>query len=1062
MVSEDIDCYSVCQEHAEVAAAFAEARLKHGLGAEDAERILIGRLEEMQELSEVPYVKFLASKSTAQLKDEVVSLMELMGTLEQAQKGAERYELGRFLGLSKGQSMVSSSNANGNLGSGPDAPAAPASSVGTASAQFQAFPDSPRDEYDSLEAPSLHLAFSQQTHHDFVLANFFQGSVDAFKEALAGSARYQAQQGASKLFADIEIDEEPSQGGTKLIPEPFSCRVLPPTVAVIKEAKAAFVQASHVHVAVGGAEQPKLEKTVVAERKVEEELRAFARYLIYTAQPTPDPFKNNCDLSLRSQDVLGAVAEVGNVLMGIEDVQRQMRIGFRLFESTKSLPRGVMFYGPPGTGKTSLIVKLCALLDIHLVAPMLAAGDFAKPLVGQAEEMINQLALRAAAVPWRLCCVVVDEIESLVTSRGKGGGDSSKLSVLLSRIGGVSDVPNLMFFAATNHPEMMDSAFLRRMKIKIFVGPPSSEGRASFVRRLGSDIFETKGHVCNDQGEDKGGSCDHAGCALERATIKMTVNFAASQIVGALTRVRSVLADYKAEDIAVNDAFDLIHAAVAQFTEEENILISSVYNQVNIMAPFVRPKGRTLEHLVRDSKRLQYLLSENGRRKANCSGRIVIDLTAPRDHIQVQLKPQKMDLGQQRFIVEPAEVDPKEFPDSMLIGGGQSFADALGDESMPCLELLPLVGPLRQYFRDSPVWVEGQTFVSAILQYKECVGLAPKKRSSKTVQAFLEQTKALWHAPTPSPASGAARSAGAIPKLVLEQYYNGDSKPYRSLLEQIEKRVRSRAQALSFALKEQYPKEVLEERYECFSFVRDARDLSVEDLLAVYLHLGVACNTTRLLYICREFFHSNKIVAEGEMELFWHEQIKSLKNEYKSGMVIIDYDSLANPVKDKLGEDRFDLVQLMASIAATFRASSDHLWFLAVSGNKAIISRIIENSKWRPAIDTDPPLRCYNCGKWARQSINKKTSCGRHTGDLVLYMKEEDGVQDTGPDGKKKEPEVLKRFAAQSFDERKLIIERVESGGINWKQLRWNCCEQGLFSGNGGELLGPHEFMRDD
>lgn len=111
----------------------------------------------------------------------------------------------------------------------------------------------------------------------------------------------------------------------------------------------------------------------------------------------------------------------------------------------------------------------------------LAAGDFSRPLQGQTEELINQLCLRASFVPWQLCAIAVDEIESLVMSRSATKESSAHLSVLLSRIGGMSDIPNLTFFAATNMKNSIDDAFLRRMGIKIFVGSPSIEGRREWV-----------------------------------------------------------------------------------------------------------------------------------------------------------------------------------------------------------------------------------------------------------------------------------------------------------------------------------------------------------------------------------------------------------------------------------------------------------------------------------------------------------------------------------------------------------------------------------------------------
>ncbi|CAF1527552.1 unnamed protein product, partial [Adineta ricciae] len=62
----------------------------------------------------------------------------------------------------------------------------------------------------------------------------------------------------------------------------------------------------------------------------------------------------------------------------------------------------------------------------------------------------------------------------------------SKLSVLLSVIDGIKDVPNLMIFCATNRLHMMDEAFLRRMNGKYFVGRPSSRARKNMLSQMKS------------------------------------------------------------------------------------------------------------------------------------------------------------------------------------------------------------------------------------------------------------------------------------------------------------------------------------------------------------------------------------------------------------------------------------------------------------------------------------------------------------------------------------------------------------------------------------------------
>ena len=114
-----------------------------------------------------------------------------------------------------------------------------------------------------------------------------------------------------------------------------------------------------------------------------------------------------------------------------------------------------------------------------MVAPAIAAGDLDRPLVGQSERVITDLCMRCHRIPYLMCCLSIDEIDSLAPKRTEKSkdGDASRLSVLLSVIEGIKDVRNLMFFCATNRINTMDEAFLRRMSGKYFVGRPSSHAR---------------------------------------------------------------------------------------------------------------------------------------------------------------------------------------------------------------------------------------------------------------------------------------------------------------------------------------------------------------------------------------------------------------------------------------------------------------------------------------------------------------------------------------------------------------------------------------------------------
>ncbi|CAF1085429.1 unnamed protein product [Adineta steineri] len=145
--------------------------------------------------------------------------------------------------------------------------------------------------------------------------------------------------------------------------------------------------------------------------------------------------------------------------------------------------RGFIMYGPPGTGKSDIMSKLSTRMGVNMVAPPIAAGELNRPLVGESERVILDICMRCHRTPYLMCCVSIDEIDSLAPKRtdDSSDGNVAKLSVLLSVIDGIKDVPNLMIFCATNRLHTMDEAFLRRMSGKFFVGRPSSRARKSIL-----------------------------------------------------------------------------------------------------------------------------------------------------------------------------------------------------------------------------------------------------------------------------------------------------------------------------------------------------------------------------------------------------------------------------------------------------------------------------------------------------------------------------------------------------------------------------------------------------
>ncbi|CAF0926260.1 unnamed protein product [Rotaria sordida] len=159
--------------------------------------------------------------------------------------------------------------------------------------------------------------------------------------------------------------------------------------------------------------------------------------------------------------------------------------------------RGLLLYGPPGTGKSELLKRAAIFAGITMTTNPLAAGELNRPYVGETEKLLIDIMYRADTIPYLICAMTIDEIDGLVPKRDNNAQQSKidGISVLLSHIEGVKNIPNLIILGATNRRNMMDEAFLRRMQAKCFVGRPSPQIRKKMLRPLlskGSNLFTNK------------------------------------------------------------------------------------------------------------------------------------------------------------------------------------------------------------------------------------------------------------------------------------------------------------------------------------------------------------------------------------------------------------------------------------------------------------------------------------------------------------------------------------------------------------------------------------------
>ncbi len=141
-------------------------------------------------------------------------------------------------------------------------------------------------------------------------------------------------------------------------------------------------------------------------------------------------------------------------------------------------PKGILLYGPPGTGKTLLAKAVAKESEANFI--QVKGPSLLSMWVGKSEEGVRKIFERARQVS--PCIIFFDEIDSLAGKRGIESGTKVTervLNQLLAEMDGIEDLSNVIVIAATNRPDMLDSALLRpgRFDRILLVGSPDNIGR---------------------------------------------------------------------------------------------------------------------------------------------------------------------------------------------------------------------------------------------------------------------------------------------------------------------------------------------------------------------------------------------------------------------------------------------------------------------------------------------------------------------------------------------------------------------------------------------------------
>ncbi len=124
-------------------------------------------------------------------------------------------------------------------------------------------------------------------------------------------------------------------------------------------------------------------------------------------------------------------------------------------------PKGILLYGPPGTGKTLLAKAVAKESEANFIS--VKGPELLSKWVGESEKAVRKVFEKARQTS--PCVVFFDEIDSLAPHRSASTGDSNVtervVNQLLTELDGMQELNDVVVIAATNRPDMVDSALLR-------------------------------------------------------------------------------------------------------------------------------------------------------------------------------------------------------------------------------------------------------------------------------------------------------------------------------------------------------------------------------------------------------------------------------------------------------------------------------------------------------------------------------------------------------------------------------------------------------------------------
>jgi AFG3 family protein len=293
-------------------------------------------------------------------------------------------------------------------------------------------------------------------------------------------------------------------------------------------------------------------------------------------------FDQNSKVNITFKDVAGldeAKEEVMEVVDFLKNPKKYTALGGKI-------PKGVLLVGPPGTGKTLLAKAVAGEAGVPFFS--ISGSDFVEMFVGVGASRVRDLFKQAREkAP---CIVFIDEIDAIGRARGRsniqGGNDEREntLNQLLVEMDGFSTDKGVILMAATNRPDVLDSALLRpgRFDRQIGIDRPDLKGRAD-IFKVHLQQIKTAEDVTADAlsemtpgfaGADIANVCNEAALIAARrnktAVDMDDFNYALDRVIGGLEKRNKLISPEEKKIIAYHEAG---HAICGWYLEHASPLV---------------------------------------------------------------------------------------------------------------------------------------------------------------------------------------------------------------------------------------------------------------------------------------------------------------------------------------------------------------------------------------------------------------------------------------------------------------------------------------------------------